>query len=89
MSDRRDNISNGVENFRTLLFSVLPYAMSGTSYAFTLPAPSALQNGVIQYAIAYIIPTRADVNVEITVGSWNEKRKVNSTKYVLSLSDTR
>ncbi|KAF8383996.1 hypothetical protein PRIPAC_73138 [Pristionchus pacificus] len=57
-------------------FLVLPYSMGGSSYAFTLPAPSALQNGVIQYAIAYIIPTRADVNVEITVGSWNEKRKI-------------
>ncbi|GMT03720.1 hypothetical protein PENTCL1PPCAC_25894, partial [Pristionchus entomophagus] len=57
-------------------FLVLPYTLAGTAYSFTLPAPSPLQNGVIQYAIAYIIPTRADVNVEITVGNWNEKRVV-------------
>ncbi|GMR33103.1 hypothetical protein PMAYCL1PPCAC_03298, partial [Pristionchus mayeri] len=57
-------------------FVVLPYTLAGDSYSFTLPAPSPLQNGVIQYAIAYIIPTRKDVNVEVTVGEWKEKRTI-------------
>ncbi|GMS99024.1 hypothetical protein PENTCL1PPCAC_21199, partial [Pristionchus entomophagus] len=57
-------------------FLVLPHSMAGASYSFTLPIPAANQNGVTQYAIAYIIPTTADVNVELTVGTWNEKRLI-------------
>ncbi|GMS81155.1 hypothetical protein PENTCL1PPCAC_3330 [Pristionchus entomophagus] len=56
--------------------SMLPHSMAGASYSFTLPIPAANQNGVTQYAIAYIIPTTTDVNVELTVGTWNEKKLI-------------
>ncbi|GMT33739.1 hypothetical protein PFISCL1PPCAC_25036, partial [Pristionchus fissidentatus] len=57
-------------------YLVLPYTMAGTSYSFTLPSPAPRTNDVIEYAIAYIIPTRKDVTVQMNVGQWSEKRLI-------------